>query len=59
MTGFWELLVILALIIFLFGAKQIPKLTKSIKESVNEFKKESASDEKTEEVEVAKDTKEE
>lgn len=46
MTGFWELLIILLIIVFLFGAKQIPKLTKTIKESMNEFKKESEGEEK-------------
>ena len=44
-----ELLVILAVLILLFGAKKLPELAKGLGKSINEFKK--ASTEKEEEEE--------
>jgi sec-independent protein translocase protein TatA len=42
-----ELLIILAIILLLFGSKQLPKLTKSFGESIRELRK-SVSDEPSE-----------
>lgn len=47
MFGFWEMLVILAIILLIFGAKMIPKLTQAIKESIATFK-DAATEETTE-----------
>ncbi len=41
-----ELLIILAVLILLFGAKKLPELAKGLGKSVNEFKKASAEAEK-------------
>lgn len=37
--GFWELMVILGIVVLLFGAKRIPELAKGLGRGVNEFKK--------------------
>jgi sec-independent protein translocase protein TatA len=37
--GTWEIILILAIVILLFGAKKIPGLMKGIGEGINEFKK--------------------
>ncbi|HEY4963344.1 MAG TPA: twin-arginine translocase TatA/TatE family subunit [Candidatus Saccharimonadales bacterium] len=42
-----ELLIILAIVLLLFGSKQLPKLTKSVGESIRELRK-SVSDEPSE-----------
>ncbi len=57
-TGFWELLIVLILVIFLFGAKQIPKLTKTLKDSIDVFKEEKNKDQApdAEKIEEAKNT---
>ncbi len=49
MFGGWEMLLILAVVLLLFGAKKLPELAKGLGKSIKEFKK--ASDE-TEEIEV-------
>lgn len=52
-----ELLIILAVLILLFGAKKLPELAKGLGKSVNEFKKASkeaeADEEKASETKVA------
>ncbi len=37
--GGWELILIFAVILLLFGAKRLPEIAKSIGKAVNEFKK--------------------
>ena len=37
--GFWQILIIVALIAILFGAKKIPELARSIGKAKGEFKK--------------------
>ncbi len=37
--GAWEIILVLAIVILLFGAKKIPGLMKGIGEGINEFKK--------------------
>ncbi len=37
--GFLELAIILVVILLVLGPKQIPKLTNTVKNSINEFKK--------------------
>jgi len=37
--GIWELVAILAILVFIFGAKKLPEITRSIGESIKEFKK--------------------
>jgi sec-independent protein translocase protein TatA len=49
MFGGWEMLLVLAVVLLLFGAKKLPELAKGLGKSIKEFKK--ASDE-TEEIEV-------
>jgi sec-independent protein translocase protein TatA len=44
--GATELLLILLIVLVLFGSKQLPKLSKSIGESIKEFKKAKAEAEK-------------
>jgi len=39
--GTWEIILVLAIVILLFGAKKIPGLMKGIGEGINEFKKSS------------------
>lgn len=43
--GFLELVAILALLVFLFGASKLPSLAKSAGKSIKIFKKEISSDE--------------
>ena len=50
-----ELLIILAVLILLFGAKKLPELAKGLGKSVNEFKK--ASKEAEEDAEKSSETK--
>ncbi len=47
--GGWEMLLVLAVVLLLFGAKKLPELAKGLGKSIKEFKK--ASDE-NEEIEV-------
>ncbi|HTJ77753.1 MAG TPA: twin-arginine translocase TatA/TatE family subunit [Rariglobus sp.] len=49
MLGGWEILLLLAVVLLLFGAKRLPELAKGLGKSIKEFKK--ASD-GTEEIEV-------
>ena len=37
--GMWELLVILAIVFFIFGAKRLPEMGKGIGEAISNFKK--------------------
>jgi sec-independent protein translocase protein TatA len=37
--GPWEIILILAVLVLLFGAKKIPEIARSIGKSLNEFKK--------------------
>jgi sec-independent protein translocase protein TatA len=37
--GGWELIVIFAVILLLFGAKRLPEIARSMGKAVNEFKK--------------------
>lgn len=37
--GGWEIVLILALVLILFGAKRLPKVAKGLGESVREFRK--------------------
>ena len=43
--GMWELLVILAIVVLLFGAQKLPQLGKALGETVRNFKKGQTSDE--------------
>jgi len=52
--GVPELILILIIILVLFGGKRIPELTRSIGESIREFKKGMNGDEKTKENASAK-----
>ncbi len=38
--GFWELFVILIVILLIFGRSRLPRLAKSFKESIREFRQE-------------------
>ena len=49
MFGGWEMLLILAVVLLLFGAKKLPELAKGLGKSIKEFKKAS---EDTEEIEA-------
>lgn len=50
MFGGWEMLLLLAVVLLLFGAKKLPELAKGLGKSIKEFKKASneADDETTE-----------
>jgi len=48
MLGAWEIVLLLAVVLLLFGAKRLPELAKGLGKSIKEFKK--ASDEHTEEL---------
>lgn len=37
--GFWEILIILIVILILFGPKKLPELARSIGKSIGEYKK--------------------
>jgi len=50
-----ELLIILAVLILLFGAKKLPELAKGLGKSINEFKKASAEKEEEEKEAAKKD----
>ena len=45
--GFSELLLILAIFVLLFGATQIPKVSKAVAQAVKDFKKEIKTEEET------------
>ena len=51
MLGGWEMVLILAVVLILFGAKKLPELAKGLGQGIREFKK--ASREVTEEIENA------
>jgi sec-independent protein translocase protein TatA len=51
--GGWEIVLILAVVLLLFGAKKLPELAKGLGKGINEFKK--ASNEVTEEFHRATD----
>jgi sec-independent protein translocase protein TatA len=53
MIGGWEMVVILAVILMLFGAKKLPELAKGLGQGIREFKK--ATREVTDEVTTAMD----
>ena len=53
MIGGWEMVVILAVILMLFGAKKLPELAKGLGQGIKEFKK--ATREVTDEVTSAMD----
>ncbi len=53
MIGGWEMVVILAVILMLFGAKKLPELAKGLGQGIKEFKK--ATREVTDEVSQAMD----
>ena len=50
--GFWQILIVIALAVVLFGAKKIPELARSIGKAKGEFKKGLAEGEKEDEVPV-------
>jgi sec-independent protein translocase protein TatA len=52
--GGWEIVLILAVVLILFGAKKLPELAKGLGTGIKEFKK--ATREVTEEIERAGDT---
>ncbi len=54
--GFLELAIILVVILLVLGPKQIPKLTNTVKNSINEFKK-GAENESSESTENATEVK--
>ncbi len=53
MLGGWEIVLILAVVLILFGAKKIPELAKGLGSGIKEFKK--ATREVTEELNKASD----
>lgn len=48
--GFMELLVILVIIVMLFGAKQIPKVSAAVLQATRDFKKELKKDDTNAEI---------
>ena len=56
--GFWQILIIVAIIAILFGAKKIPELARSIGKAKGEFKKGLAEGEKEEAEAEGKSAKE-
>ena len=44
--GVWELVIILVVVFFIFGAKRIPEMGKAMGETIKGFKKSMASDNK-------------
>ncbi len=55
MLGGWEMILILAVILILFGAKRLPELAKGLGTGIKEFKK--ATREVTDEIQNAADDK--
>ena len=53
MLGGWEIVLILAVVLILFGAKKLPELAKGLGSGIKEFKK--ATREVTEEIQNAAD----
>ena len=51
--GGWEIVLILAVVLILFGAKKLPELAKGLGKGINEFKK--ATREVTDEIQNAAD----
>lgn len=45
--GGWEVVLILAVVLLLFGAKKLPQLAKGLGQGINEFKKASRNDDST------------
>lgn len=54
MLGGWEIILILAVVLILFGAKKLPELAKGLGTGIKEFKK--ATREVTDEIQNADDT---
>ena len=54
MLGGWEIVLILAVVLILFGAKKLPELAKGLGSGIKEFKK--ATREVTDEISTAMDT---
>ena len=54
MLGGWEIILILAVVLILFGAKKLPELAKGLGTGIKEFKK--ATREVTEEIHNAEET---
>jgi sec-independent protein translocase protein TatA len=46
--GGWEWIVILLIVLLLFGGRKLPELTRSVGQSIKEFRKASAEDEEGE-----------
>lgn len=53
MLGGWEIILILAVVLILFGSKKLPELAKGLGQGIREFKK--ATREVTDEIENAAD----
>lgn len=51
-----QLLIVLAVIVLLFGAKRIPELAKGLGKGIKSFKKEMSEDEPTQKIEKADET---
>ena len=45
-VGFWEILLILIIVLVLFGPKRLPELARALGQSVNEFKRAMAAEPK-------------
>ena len=45
MLGGWELVLILAVVLILFGARKLPELAKGLGQGIKEFKKAATDDE--------------
>jgi sec-independent protein translocase protein TatA len=45
MMGGWELVLILAVVLILFGARKLPELAKGLGQGIKEFKKATTDDE--------------
>jgi sec-independent protein translocase protein TatA len=54
MLGGWEIVLILAVVLILFGAKKLPELARGLGQGIREFKK--ATHEVTDEIQNAGDT---
>ncbi|MFA6287525.1 MAG: twin-arginine translocase TatA/TatE family subunit [Opitutaceae bacterium] len=48
MFGGWEVILLLAVVLLLFGAKKLPELAKGLGKSIKEFKKASGEEEEIE-----------